>query len=187
MHPRDYHFSQPMLFNFYTILTLICHSCKLPYQNQAFNRWWEVTVLSRITTTALIKQLELACIVHRTKRKMYGFGYENKEEEFEPQARHYICYMPRSLWGTLFYLALSPKPASARMLIFFNAWHFCYLLPSIWKKGDLKKMHESKRNRCMKEKEQQKLSVQNAQTSLCCCFKFHQVISYYFDQQLYTQ
>ena len=186
MHPRDYHFSQPMLFNFYTILTLMCHSCKLPYQNQAFNRWWEVTVLSRITTTPLIKQLELACIVHRTKQKMYGFGYENNEEEFEPQARHYICYMLRSLWGTLFYLALSPKPASARMLIFFNAWHFCYLLPSLWK-GDLKKMHESKRNRCMKEKEQQKLSVQNAQTSLCCCFKFHQVISYYFDQQLYKQ
>ena len=41
-------------------------------------------MLSRIATTTLIEQLELACIVHRTKQKMYGFGYENEEEEFEP-------------------------------------------------------------------------------------------------------
>ena len=138
MHLGDYHFSQPMLLKFYTVLTLMRHACKLPYQNQAFNRWWEVTVLSRIATTALIMQLELACIVHRTKQKMYGFGHENKEEEFEPQARYYICYMLRSLWGTLFYLALSPKPASARMSFFVthDIFVICYQVygKATWKK-----------------------------------------------------
>lgn len=112
-------------------------------------------------------------------------SWEQRGRIWTPSQVLYLLYAPFTLRNIIL-LGPFTQASISKDVIFCNAWHFCYLLPSIWK-GDLKKMHESERNHCMKEKEQQKLSTQNAQTSLCCCFKFHQVISYCFDQQLYKQ